>query len=368
MKKLMILLLSTLLFLSCMEKEPVKIGFSSWLSGKNSVLGIAGRNAVVLAVEEINKSGGIKGRPVELIIKDDEGDAENALKVDKELIDAGCALIIGHMTSAMSLAVLSLVNEEQIIMISPTASSEELSGRDDYFFRIAPQSSREIQQLSEYASKTLRLGKMIGVYDEDNKAFTEKWKSEFDKELLKNSSSLVAAVGFNSKKNPDYAFIADTILKSNADGILIVANSIDTALICQQLDKKGSVLPRFSSGWANSRDLISNGGKAVEGLTFAQARDLNSTAVPYQDFRELYRKRYGGNPDIASIYSFEAAELAFAALRDSKNRKDLKRTIESMKSFQGLQTGINLDAYGDNQQEQYYILEIRNGDLNTISR
>jgi branched-chain amino acid transport system substrate-binding protein len=69
------------------KKEPIKVGFVGGLTGRLSDLGSGGRNGVMLAVEEINNAGGISGRPVELITKDDKQDPEVAVKVDKELID-----------------------------------------------------------------------------------------------------------------------------------------------------------------------------------------------------------------------------------------------------------------------------------------
>jgi branched-chain amino acid transport system substrate-binding protein len=84
------------------DKNAYKIGFVGGLTGKSSDLGIQGRNSVMLAVEEINSQGGINGRPLQLITKDDKQDPQTALKVDRELIDEGVITIIGHMTSTMS--------------------------------------------------------------------------------------------------------------------------------------------------------------------------------------------------------------------------------------------------------------------------
>ncbi len=108
--------------IGCEKKEnPIKVGFVGGLTGRLSDLGTAGRNGVILAVEEINSRGGINGRPVELITKDDKQDPELSLRVDRELVDEGVAAIIGHMTSVMSMAVLPFINEEKILMISTPA-------------------------------------------------------------------------------------------------------------------------------------------------------------------------------------------------------------------------------------------------------
>ncbi|MFP3912631.1 MAG: ABC transporter substrate-binding protein [Desulfobacteraceae bacterium] len=71
------------------EKEPIRLGFSGCLTGRLSDLGTSGRNGVILAVEQVNAAGGINGRPVELIVRDDRQDTAEALRVDRELMAGG---------------------------------------------------------------------------------------------------------------------------------------------------------------------------------------------------------------------------------------------------------------------------------------
>ncbi|MGM0427217.1 MAG: ABC transporter substrate-binding protein, partial [Thermodesulfobacteriota bacterium] len=85
------------------EKEPIKLGFSGCLTGRLSDLGTSGRNGAILAVEQVNEAGGINGRPVELIVRDDRQNKAEALRVDQELMAEGVVAIIGHMTSTMSI-------------------------------------------------------------------------------------------------------------------------------------------------------------------------------------------------------------------------------------------------------------------------
>ncbi len=115
-KMICFLALIAFVIAGCDDKKPVRIGFAGGLTGRVSALGTAGRDGVVLAVEEINSRGGLNGRPVELVVRDDKQEPEPALAVDRELIDEGAAAIIGHMTSSMTLAVQELVNKEKILI------------------------------------------------------------------------------------------------------------------------------------------------------------------------------------------------------------------------------------------------------------
>ena len=165
----MSLFLISLIVFGCGDNEPIKIGFVAGITGRTSELGISERAGVMLAVAEVNASGGIKGRPIELIVKDDQNDTKTALEVDQELIERGVVAIIGHATSTMTKAVVPLVNQSKILMISPTASTTDLSGMDDFLIRITPLSDAEMSALAELANnrdiKTIAI-----IYDFSNKS------------------------------------------------------------------------------------------------------------------------------------------------------------------------------------------------------
>ena len=135
---LIIAVLTAFFAWSCTNSEPIKIVFVGGLTGKGSALGIEGRNGASLAVTLINENGGINGRKVQLITKDDKQNSGKAREVVQELLDEGVSAVIGHMTSTMSIAGSEKTNQNKVVMISPTTSTSELSGIDDYFFRVYP--------------------------------------------------------------------------------------------------------------------------------------------------------------------------------------------------------------------------------------
>ena len=97
MAVILILFLIVTGFMGCDQKKaPIKVGFVGPLSGRLSVLGVAGRNGATLAVEEANGTGGVNGHPVELIVRNDEQDEKKALKSDKELLNENVAAILNQ--------------------------------------------------------------------------------------------------------------------------------------------------------------------------------------------------------------------------------------------------------------------------------
>ena len=100
--------------------EPIRVGFVAGLTGRHYGLGVSCRNGAQLAVEEINASGGVAGRPLELLVKDDAQDPEIAKRAVRELIRDRVVAILGHSTSSMAEATLAIADEEHVLMMSPT--------------------------------------------------------------------------------------------------------------------------------------------------------------------------------------------------------------------------------------------------------
>lgn len=97
----LLVIFSFFILSGCNNREPLKIGFMGGLSGRNSELAVSRRNGVQLAVNKLNKEGGIQGRQIQLLIKDNLNDAQVALKVTDELVAAGVPAIVGAFTSEL---------------------------------------------------------------------------------------------------------------------------------------------------------------------------------------------------------------------------------------------------------------------------
>ena len=152
-------------FTSCGREEPIRIGFIAGLSGRVADLGVAGRNGVILAIDQKNAQGGIKGRNLELIVRDDQQNPDTAQRMVKELLDLKVDLIIGPMTSSMAMATVSLVNDSKIYMVSPTASTTALSNKDDHLLRVISSTNAYAIKSALYQFDNLGRRKAVVIYD-----------------------------------------------------------------------------------------------------------------------------------------------------------------------------------------------------------
>jgi len=351
--------------IGCEKKEnPIKVGFVGGLTGRLSDLGTAGRNGVILAVEEMNSRGGINGRPVALITKDDKQNPKEALRVDRDLIDEGVVAIIGHMTSAMSMAVLPFMNKEKVLMISPTTSTNKVTGIDDYLIRMVPPNKSETDHLARHAFKVMGLKKMAAIYDLSNRVFGEGFLNNFRDEFEGLGGKIIHVETFTSGKDMDFVKLAESLLKSDPDGMLIVTGGLDAAMISQRIRVTGSKAPIISCAWSMTADLIHDGGPAVEGVVFSQLFNRESRQKTYLEFRKRFEERFGEAPNFAASHGYEAALALLKALSKTVDPQELKATILQQGVFEGVQGDFNVDKFGDPQRKRF-IITLKNGQFQT---
>jgi len=213
---LMIVLSLVFPYLAGCEKTNTKIGYAGCLTGTNSELGVSGMYGALLAIEEINQSGGVKGKNLELVIKDDEDDIEKALKVDKELHKEGCIAIIGHMTSDMAELTVPYINENKILMISPTIAKASLSNIDDNFFRLIPSTEEQAKRIA-LEIRRQGINKVQILYSNQNSTFANciNYFLLEDLDSYRVSTEMLGGVSLE-KKDEEYKQIIEKIENSDA--------------------------------------------------------------------------------------------------------------------------------------------------------
>jgi branched-chain amino acid transport system substrate-binding protein len=348
------------------EDEPIIIGFSAQLTGSQAELGVQERNGVQLAVEKINESGGIDERKISLIVNDDRGIAKRAEVGDKELIDKGAVAIIGHATTALALEGLKSTNPSNIVMIGATVSTPELSGIDDYFFRVHPSFKNSAETFAKHIYNSNGITRMAIIYDKDNASYSKTYSKVFSDIFKELGGNITDEIMFSSKAQPDFLPILSELQESKPEGILIIASDVDTALIAQRAKFINSKISLFTSSWAQTETLISNGGKAVEGMEIEEAYNVTNQSEGFIDFRAKYKARFGNEASFGSAYSYEATLILAEALKRTNGSKDgLKQALLETHDFTGLIDKISIDKFGD-VERPYYISTINEGKFKMI--
>jgi branched-chain amino acid transport system substrate-binding protein len=361
MKKLpLILLLSMVWWLSaCSPPPPIKIGFIGGLTDRNSDNGQSGLNGVTLAVEQFNRAGGVDGRLVELLAKDDAQDQAVATQSAEELVAARVEAVVGPFTSSMAEVIVPITGKAGIFQVSPTVTSMAFYGKDDNFFRIN-RTTRD--NARDYAQVMVGMGqtRIAVAYDMRNKNFTQSWLAEFSTSLAALGATLAAQVPYESGTDSSFEDVVKQMLVTNPDSLFYISGALDVARFAQQSRKQAPHLPIGAAEWAATEQLIELGGPVVEGLLIVQNYDRDDTTERFKAFSEAYFKRFQRNPGYSSVSAYDAATVVLQALKNRQKGETVKDAALRSGPYQGLQQEIVFDANGDTQRKVYFT-EIRDG-------
>ena len=159
MLRALILLLATLLALpvAAEAQKPIKVGMPIPLSGPPALFGDPASKGAQMYVDELNAKGGVLGRKVELIIRDSKADANEAVRVAREMIlKDNVDFLVGTLTSAEGPAVSVVAKENKIVFIAPIPKTDQLTAADKlhpYVFRIAANTTMEGRSAAEIVAK-----------------------------------------------------------------------------------------------------------------------------------------------------------------------------------------------------------------------
>ena len=344
----------------CLKKEPIRIGFVGELTGRQAELSVQGRNGALLALERINATGGVAGRPLELVIRDDMGTEAGAQQADRDLISSGVVVIIGHSTSSQTLAGLTVTEPAGILMFSGTTSTADLSGREDHFYRMIQTLLDRAKGMAHHIYQKRGITRVAAIYDVDNSAYTRSYLQTFKAEYLALGGQVEEAA-FSSAGQKDFGPLLTALRDGRVDGLMLISSDIDAAMIAQRTRVLGWTVPLFGSAWAQTEMLLNNGGQAIEGMELEQTFPINSQAPAFLEFKQRYLARFGNPPSFGAALNYEAVQVLAAALNNTGGRKEgLEPALTGIRDFPGLVDKISLDRFGD-AVRPHYMTVIRDG-------
>lgn len=349
-----LIFLMSISMITCSKKD-IKIGFSATLTGSYSEMGVAQRDGVLIAVEELNQNGGINGRKIDLVIRDNKGSVIGAKKAIDDFKSEGIDIIIAFGMSNMSDVIKDAMAKDDLLFISPTISTTKMTGLDDNFIRVIPDLKRQSEVLGELIYDDLKVFDIGIIYDAKNRGFSDLLFDNF-KEIYSNKGGKSVFEYTITEESPKLELIRDLLLKSSSKGVLIIANSVDSASISQEIRKYDKDIKIFISNWGMTGDFISYSGKAVKNIYFSTNFDINNKDEDYLKFLDIYKTKFNKEPSYASIYGYESVIVLNEGIKKSgTNIKRLKKAIIDISKYEGLQSDFIIDEFGDVKREIYKI-------------
>ena len=355
--------MASLLFSACSSSSgPILIGLAGSLSDP---VGVPMKHAAELAVEEINAAGGIAGRPLELVERDDFADPDSAVFVATDLYDAGVSAEIGHLFSGTTLAAAPVYNggPDPVAAISPSSSSPEVSTAGDYTFRICPSDLAHGAALARWVHDTLGLqrGAVLYLNDQYGRGVRQTFVKEFTRRggLLQSIDPYLGDI-------PQVGPYLDRLAKAGGTDFLVVAgNRTEAEEILRQARKRGLTMPVLGG---DGLEGIEEAGALAEGVYLSSAYLPTLATAANKTFLGAYRKKFptAGLPNQPAAATYDAVYLlrdviARAGTKRQAVRRELARVGSGAPSFRGVTGVVAFDAKGDVPNQAVYIGVVHNG-------
>lgn len=368
MGKLLVGSLILTLWACNLSREPIRIGLAGSLSDP---VGIPMKRAAELAVEEINAQGGIQGRPLELIERDDYADPDSAVFVAADLYEAGVSAVIGHLYSGTTLAASPVYNggSDPVAAISPSSSSPEISSAGDYTFRICPSDLAHGVALARWVHDTLGLKRGAVLYLNDQ--YGRGVRQTFVRDFVRRGGELTSIDPYLGD-TPDVGPYLDRLVKIGRVQFLMVAgNRGEAEEVLRQARTRGLQMPVLGG---DGLEGIEEAGAIADGVYLSSAY-LPTIATPAnKTFLQAYRKKFpsAGLPNQPAAATYDAVYLLRDIItRAGPKRQDVRRALAQVGSgapaFKGVTGTVAFDMRGDVPNQAVYIGIVRDGQVRLAS-
>ena len=333
------------------KKDPLKFGVIGSYTGPNAKPGQSMKQGVTLAVEEINKAGGVKGRMLEPLFEDDASVPAQSVSATEKLISKDeVSFLIGTFNSATTLADMKVIERDKVPMLVPIAVAIEITeSGNKWVFRNAATNPMQAEQLMNYVYNNTK-GRKFAVVHEN---------TDYGKGLATAVKNYVGAKGgevaMESYSIGDTDFYAQlTKIKNNQpDGIIIAGNLSEASQITRQVKELAIPSQLYGFGGLSSFDYNKIASGSNEGLICASYFENASPNPLAQQFIKAYKEKYNVDPDMFAAAIYEAVYIAKASVEKMGDTKDiaafrtaLRDELAKIKDLPGVQGPTTFDAKG----------------------
>jgi branched-chain amino acid transport system substrate-binding protein len=322
-------------------KEPIKVGVFLDLSGPTSSFGQSTLNGIEMATEQINNAGGINGRRVELLVKDDLGEPTEAATVVYDLIDRKKVhALLGEVASSRSLAAAPIAQNAKVPMITPASTHPIVTRRFNYIFRACFTDPIQAEALAEFAAKTLKAKRVAFLIDNSND-YSQTLAQAFEKSFRKFRGAVIVRQVY---MHGDRDFMAQLVsIKSfRPDLIFVPGYDIEAGLIARQARQIGFKKPLLGGDGWDTPQLWYSGGASLNGSYISNHYASDSPSPANKEFTEKYKTRYQGlEPNALAALGYDAMKLLADAIGRAATTDGaaLREALAATRNFAGV-TGV----------------------------
>ena len=320
--------------------EAIKIGLSGPFTGGSSSMGVSMRDGAKLAVEEINKAGGILGRQLQVVERDDEGKNEVGVQVTQELINKEqVTATLGFINTGVALAAQRFYQEAEIPVFNNVATGSIITKqflppkeKANYIFRNAANDTIQSAMIVEEAIGRQGFKKPAILADSTN--YGQLGREDLEKALSTKGVKAVAAEKFNIKDTDMTAQLLRA-KEAGADVILTYGIGPELAQIANGMAKLGWKVPLVGSWTLSMASYIDNAGPNGDGALMPQTFIQLPNTPKRKAFIEAYQKAYNIDrmpSPVSAAQGYDSVYLLAAAIKQagSTDGKKIREALENL--------------------------------------
>jgi branched-chain amino acid transport system substrate-binding protein len=355
-----------LLLAACSSGHPtLRIGLAGPFSDS---VGAPMLRAAELAVRQINRAGGVGGRPLELLARDDHGDPDSAVTVAGDLVRAGVVAVIGHVYSGTTLAAAPVYNAAGVVEISPSSSAPAVTEAGEYTFRVCPSDRQMGAALARFAAERLglRRGTILYLNDDYGRGLRQIFAAEFSR-----LGGIIDDVGPYLGQRPAVGPYLDRLVRRGTSQFIFIGGNREDAEEALRLARARGVRAPVLGG--DGLEGLEEAGPLAEGSYIANAYLASFDSPENRAFVLEYMRQYprAAPPNQPAAATWDAVHLlsrALARAGDDRSRvRDLIAAVgTTAPAYHGVTGEIAFDGNGDVPRQRVVIGEVVGGQVRAV--
>lgn len=342
----------------------IVIGEYASLTGATATFGTSSHDGAVLAIDEVNKAGGLLGKQIKLITADDRSDAQEANTAVQKLISRDKVVaILGEVASKRSLAGATVCQKFQVPMLSPASTNPTVTQVGDYIFRICFIDDFQGKVGAEFAHK--KGWKKVALFTDVANDYSKGLAKAFRESYPGPNGQIVIEESYREGDN-DFKAQLSKIKSAGADAVYLPGYYTDVGKVLRQAREIGLNVPVFGGdGWDSPETLKL--GSVANNCFYTDHYSPDDDRPEAQKFQKAFQARYGRTPDAMAVLGYDAARVLMDAIKRAGKAepKAIRDALAQTKDFPGATGTITIDA-NRNALKPIVILELKDGRVHKV--
>jgi len=300
-----------------------------------------------MAIEEANAAGGYKGKPFELVVKNDSGLwGASANEIVDLTYEDKCWAVIGTVDGANThIAIRVALRTDIPIMNVGDLDPTLVETRIPWVFRNVPDDRQMAYTIAYYVYKQLGL-KKVAILRANNR-YGRFGVAQFRKGSIRLGSSAPIEINYEinyNQVNMDFITQLDRLKEANPDGIILWADPEPAGLLVRKIREAGMNIPVVACERVISPIFLKEAGAAAEGVIATSPYNPDADSPLLIEFKEKFRERFGMEPDVYSAHAYDGTKMVIEAIQKAGlNRYLIRDALAEMRRWEGVTGEMIMD-------------------------